>query len=107
MKTTLAVLSREEQGAIHEASLRVLARTGLRVDSARARGLLREAGAEVDEATRIVRLPRAVVEEALRLAPRQFALHGRREGWELEMNAGNCVLCMDGQGVSAPSRSTG
>lgn len=101
MKTTLQVLTEEEKNRIHEASLRVLARTGLRVDSEQARALLKAAGAEVNDSNRIVNFPRAVVEEALRLAPKKFSLGARRDKWKLEMNAGETVLCMDGQGVSA------
>ena len=55
-------------------------RTGMRVDSDEGRRLLAAAGAHVDEATRIVRFPPDLVEEALRLAPRSFSLGGRRPG---------------------------
>lgn len=100
MQTSLKVLSDNEKSDIHEAGLVVLAETGLRVDSARARKLLSSAGAEVDENSRLVKFPRGVVEEALRLAPKKFTLGARREGWQFDMNAGNTVLSMDGQGVS-------
>ncbi|MGD9049793.1 MAG: trimethylamine methyltransferase family protein [Anaerolineae bacterium] len=53
MRTTLQVLSEEEQAQIHERTLRVLANTGVRVDTAQGRRILREAGAEVDENTNI------------------------------------------------------
>jgi hypothetical protein len=49
------------------------ARTRMRVDSDVGRRILREAGASVDEATRIVRLPE-LVEHALAAAPRRFDL---------------------------------
>lgn len=104
MTTRLTVLTDEEKGGIHEASLRVLARTGLRVDSAKARGLLKAFGAEVHDPSRMVRFPRAVVEQALAMATKEFSLGARREGWNLRMNAGNCLLCMDGQGVSTLDR---
>jgi trimethylamine--corrinoid protein Co-methyltransferase len=99
------VLEEEEKQAIHEASLRILAGTGLRVNSARARKLLKDFGAEVHDST--VRLPQAVVEQALSMATREFSLGARREGWNLPLNAGNCVLCMDGQGVSTLDRESG
>ena len=106
MTTRLTVLADEEKDGIHEASLRVLARTGLRVDSAKARGLLKAFGAEVHDSSRIVRFPRAVVEQALDMATKEFSLGARREGWNLRMNAGNCLLCMDGQGVSTLDRKS-
>ncbi len=88
MSTLLRVLSDAEIGEIHARSLAVLARTGMRIDSARARQLLEAAGARVDHADRRVRFPRSLVEASLAAAPRQFSLGGRRSGFELHMNAG-------------------
>jgi trimethylamine--corrinoid protein Co-methyltransferase len=92
---------------VHERTLRILARTGVRVDTARGRRFLKEAGAEVDETTNVVRLPRALVEEALRLAPKAFTLGARRPGWDLHMNGGDCTLCVDGEAIFALDRQTG
>jgi trimethylamine--corrinoid protein Co-methyltransferase len=100
MKTKLQVLSEEEKARIHEATLKILSTTGVRVDTAKGRSILRKAGAEVDENSRVVRLPRTLVEDALRSAPKKFTLGARREGWDLTMNDGNCVLCLDGEGIS-------
>ena len=57
MRTRLQVLSDAEKSEVHERTLGVLARTGMRVDTAEGRRVLAEAGASVDEATRIVRFP--------------------------------------------------
>ncbi|MEW6225076.1 MAG: trimethylamine methyltransferase family protein [Chloroflexota bacterium] len=97
MATLLRVLTDRQVGDIHEQSLAVLARTGMRIDSAQARGILRAAGAEVDEPERRVRFPRALVEASLAAAPRSFALGGRRPGFSLPMNAGECTLIPDGE----------
>jgi len=107
MKTLLQVLSEDERAQVHERTLRVLARTGLRVDTARGRAILSDAGAEVDENTRVVRFPRALVEESLRSAPRDFTLGARRPDWDLRMNSGDCTLLIDGQAVFALDRETG
>jgi trimethylamine--corrinoid protein Co-methyltransferase len=107
MQTRLQVLSDDERWRIHEQSLRVLERTGVRVDTSLGRRILREAGAAVDENTAIVRLPRALVEEALRLAPRHFSLGARRPGWDLPMNAGECTLLVDGEAMFVRDRHTG
>jgi trimethylamine--corrinoid protein Co-methyltransferase len=61
----------------------------------------------VDENTNIVRFPRTLVEESLRLAPREFTLGARRSGWDLRMNGGDCTLLMDGQAVFVLDRETG
>jgi trimethylamine--corrinoid protein Co-methyltransferase len=91
------VLSEEERHQVHERTLGVLAKTGVRVDTAQGRRILKDAGAEVDETTHIVRFPRSLVEESLRLAPREFVLGARRPGWDLPMNRGACTLLADGE----------
>ncbi len=97
MKTVLRVLSDTEREELHERTLGILARTGMRIDSAEGRRLLAAAGAAVDEASRLVRFPPDLVEEALRSAPKDFVLGGRRPGWEFRVNAGQTTLCMDGE----------
>jgi len=99
MKTRLQVLSHNERAQVHERTLCVLAHTGVRVDTAQGRQFLRQAGADVDENTNLVRFPRALVEEALRLAPKNFRLGARRAGWDLRMNGGDSTLCVDGEAL--------
>ena len=100
MSTVLRVLTDAEVVRIHEDSVAVLARTGMRIDSAKARRILDEAGAQVDEADRRVRFPRGLVEAALDSAPKQFSLGGRRPGFRVEMNAGDCTLMPDGESTT-------
>ena len=107
MKTRLQVLSDDERAGIHERSLHILARSGVRVETAQGRRFLREAGARVDEDSCIVRFPRALVEESLRLAPRTFTLGARRPGWDLPMNAGECTMLVDGEAVWVLDRQGG
>ena len=107
MRTFLQVLSEDERTQIHERSLDVLARVGMRVDTAEGRRALAAAGAEVDEATRIVRFPPALVTEALRLAPKRFALGARRPGWSIPMNAGQAALVMSGEATHVLDAATG
>ena len=103
----MQVLSDDERARVHDRSLKVLANTGVRVDTAWGREILRGAGADVNEATKVVRFPRSLVEEALRQAPREFTLGGRRPGCDLRMNGGDCTLCLDGEAVFALDRETG
>jgi trimethylamine--corrinoid protein Co-methyltransferase len=100
MKALLQVLSADERSQVHERSLQLLATTGVRVLSERARRILKNAGADVNENSHIVRFPRTLIEECLSLAPRKFKLGGRRPGWDLEMNHGDCTLLADGGAVS-------
>ncbi len=107
MRTFLQVLSSEERDRIHEESLRILSTTGMRVNTGMGRRILAVAGAQVDETNFMVRFPRALVEEALRLAPRQFVLGARRPEWDLPMNSGDCILLVDGEARFVLDRNTG
>ena len=107
MQTRLQVLSEDEQNQIHERSLKILAQTGVRVDTARGRQILKKAGAQVDENTRIVRFPQNLIEQALGLVPKDFTLGARRPGWDLPLNTGECNLLLDGEGTSVLDRKTG
>ena len=107
MRTRLQVLSEDEKNQVHERSLKILARTGVRVDTARGRQILKAAGAELDESNHIVRFHKNQVEEALGLAPKKFTLGARRPGWHLQLNTGDCRLLMDGEGPTVLDRNTG
>jgi len=106
MKTYLRVLSDEDQNKVHESSLKILADTGVRVDSAIGREFLLNAGAEVHPTTDIVKFPRTLVEEALRLVTRDFSLGARRPAWSLQMNTHDCSLIADGEGTSIIDKGT-
>lgn len=107
MLTHLRVLSDAEVAQVHERTARVLEDIGLRVDSELARGLLCRAGATVDEGRRRVRMPRRLLEDSLRLAPREFSLGGRRDDWCLPMNAGHFTLLADGGATRVYDTQTG
>jgi trimethylamine--corrinoid protein Co-methyltransferase len=107
MRAQIQVLSEVERVQVHERSLKLLASTGVRVLSSKARKILKEAGAEVDASSKIVRFPRALVEQSLTIAPKKFKLGGRRDGWDLEMNVGECSLLADGGAVSVLDWETG
>ena len=107
MQTTIQVLSPEERSQVHERSLKVLATTGVRVDSAAGRRILAAAGALVNENLQLVCFPRSLVEECLRLTARNFSLGARRSGWNLPMNAGDCTLLADGEAIQVLDRHSG
>ena len=73
----IEVLSADQVEAIHEASLQVLARAGMKVTDDEARSLLRDAGAEVDEAEQMVRFEPGLIEESMAKAPAEFTLTAR------------------------------
>jgi trimethylamine--corrinoid protein Co-methyltransferase len=61
-----SVLQPADVERIHELSLKVLEETGVILHYPPARKLLRDHGASLDEARQLVRIPRHLVEEALR-----------------------------------------
>jgi trimethylamine--corrinoid protein Co-methyltransferase len=103
----LQVFSEDERAQVHERTLEVLAKTGVRVDTAKGRQILKDAGAEVNDSTHRVCFPRDLVEESLRLAPKEFTLGARRPGWDLTMNGGDCTLLMDGAATFVLDSETG
>jgi trimethylamine--corrinoid protein Co-methyltransferase len=95
------VLSADDRAVVHERTLDVLAQTGVRVDTARGRAILAEAGAAVDESTARVCFPRELVETSLRAAPRDVTFGGRRPGWSLSLDGRDCRLVADGEATWA------
>ena len=71
----LQVLSSAQQRQVYQGALRVLAETGILIQSPRACEVLRQAGAEWDGER--VYLPADAIEEARRTAPASFTLHSR------------------------------
>ena len=69
-------LSPEQCTTIHNASLEVLARTGVRLHLQEAVEMLRKAGAQVSEGNR-ARIPASLVEKALSTAPKQIPIFNR------------------------------
>jgi trimethylamine--corrinoid protein Co-methyltransferase len=100
VETYLRVLSDADRDRVHEKTVKILAETGVKVESDLGRDYLKKAGAEVNETTKIARVPRNLLEESLQAAPRKFSLGARRPDWDLGMNEGECSLLADGEGIS-------
>jgi len=77
MSEPLRVLTREQIESIHESTLTVLERTGVKFWEGTAVELLGQAGADIDPKTGTVRFPRDLVESALKKAPGRITLAGR------------------------------
>jgi trimethylamine--corrinoid protein Co-methyltransferase len=71
---TVSLLSRDSLERIHAESLRLLENVGVRVENARCREVLSAAGAKTVGQTDVVRLPPAMVEEALAQVTKTFEL---------------------------------
>src|ERR1700684_3554828 len=73
----LELISLDELESIHQAALAVLKEIGIDFLHDEARTMLKDAGADVDPASRRVRFEPALVEAHIGLAPQAFRLHGR------------------------------
>jgi trimethylamine--corrinoid protein Co-methyltransferase len=73
---TLSVFTADELEDIHLATLEVLERTGVWVESASALDVFADGGCRVDHESRTVRIPPHLVEDAIRWAPSTWTLHG-------------------------------
>lgn len=78
VRPRIEVLSRAQMAQIHDRSTHILASTGVRVDSAQARAQLVEASAIQEGDSTVVRLPRELVDWALKVAPSYVDIYDRR-----------------------------
>lgn len=85
MQTKTEILSKSDMDAIHAATMRVLNDPGILVNHEGARKLFRAAGCQVDEQTKIVKIPETVVEKALSTAPSEFTLYSRDGQHDIHM----------------------
>ena len=81
----LEAVSAEALERIIDGGFRILAEAGLEIMSPRARDLCRQAGAEVDDASQLVRMERGLVEAYVAKAPREFALAARNPARDLHV----------------------
>jgi trimethylamine--corrinoid protein Co-methyltransferase len=73
----LELLGEDEVAHLHAAALEVLREHGVRVLLPEARAILRDAGADVDEESELVRFDSELVEQSVASAPSTFELIGR------------------------------
>jgi trimethylamine:corrinoid methyltransferase-like protein len=87
VRPTIKVLTGEQIENIHSYSLEILATTGIRVDSLRARELFAKAlgGSDVD---RVARIPAELVDWALKTAPAKVDIYDRLGNIRFQL--GNC-----------------
>ena len=92
-------LSEGDVKRIHEASLSVLEQTGIEVFPSEARQIFAQAGAMIDESANRVRIPRAMVEDAIAKACNRFTLAGREERHDLDLGNDRVYMGTGGAAV--------
>lgn len=94
--------SAESVELIHQASLKLLAETGIRVLHEGARNIMQMAGAEVDESSQQVRFAAELIEEKIASIPSSFTLHARNERHNIEVGGDQLFFALM---ASAPNCS--
>jgi trimethylamine--corrinoid protein Co-methyltransferase len=101
------ILSEDDLRRIHEGTLRVLETVGIQVNSEPSRTLLRANGAQVDDRTRIVRFPAALVEEALAKKSPLVTLAGRNPQYDAKLDGNRSFVTANGNGAVTVDFETG
>jgi len=92
---------------LHERTLELLATVGVRFASERARALLRDAGATVDDESALVKLPAELVERAIATAGRPVLLASRDGAHDALLDGSDTYVGHDGMGAMTLDHRTG
>jgi trimethylamine--corrinoid protein Co-methyltransferase len=98
-RVSLELLDAAEVRQIHEATLDVLAETGVTFHSQKALDVLEANGATVDRQTTVAKLPPELIERALSTVPAAFVLGARDPEYDLPLDGEHVYLSTDGCGV--------
>ena len=91
--------SDDELYKIHQATLDVLEKTGIVIETKEALDIFDGAGAHVDRKTRIVKIPPQVVDEAIGSAPSKIVLAGRDPKHDTVLESGRVHFTNFSEGV--------
>ncbi|MFN2125861.1 MAG: trimethylamine methyltransferase family protein, partial [Candidatus Promineifilaceae bacterium] len=95
----LDILHPDDVQRIHEATLTIIADTGVRFPSQRALDIWEKNGAQVDRDTMVVKAPAELIEEAIKLCPPAYTLAARDPEQDLPLDGNHVYLGTDGCGV--------
>jgi len=101
------ILSENDLERIHWGTLHILETVGLRVDSAACRKLLMDHGCDVDEKTRIARIPPHLVEEALAKKKTSITLAARNPKYDVKLDLNHSYMTANGNGAITVDFETG
>lgn len=101
------ILSKESLDAIHYATLEVLEKTGVVVESEKALKILEEAGCTVDYRKHLALIPPHVVKEALMRKPKNVTLYARNPKNDVRLDGRHIFFCTDGSGAHTLDPKTG
>ena len=99
MKTQCQFLSENEQLKIHEKSIKILQEIGIKFLSKKALKILEKNGAKVDYSEKIAKIPREMVDQALKTAPKSFVLGARNPKFDAPYPSSYTGYVLDCGGV--------
>ena len=104
----MKAFDKQEEELVHQQSIKCLGEIGVMIKSESVRAQLERAGAKVDRKSGIAKIPEAMVQEALRNAPKKLRLFGRDSKHEKEVPVkGHPLLATTGLAVYTPDLETG
>lgn len=101
------ILSESDLDRIHWGTMHVLEKVGVQVDSQQCRELLKDNGCEVDDKTRICKIPSHLVEEALAKKKSSITLAGRNPKYDAKLDLNHSYMTANGNGAVAVDFETG
>ncbi|MCP4021943.1 MAG: hypothetical protein GY729_08885, partial [Desulfobacteraceae bacterium] len=99
MKTQCQFLSENEQLKIHDKSIRILEEIGVKFLSKKALKILEKNGAKVDYTEKLARIPKQMVDQALKTAPKSFVLGARNPKFDVAYPSKQTGYVLDCGGV--------
>jgi trimethylamine--corrinoid protein Co-methyltransferase len=106
-KLRLEILTPREVNKIHDATLWIIEKVGVRFPSKRALEIWAVHGAEVDGEKMIVRAKAELIEEALKTCPPVYPLAARDQQQDLSLDGNHVFVGTDGCGVEVIDIQTG
>lgn len=106
-KLRLEILSSDDIDRIHNATLAILEKVGVRFPSENALKIWESHGAQIDCSTKIVKIPPQLIEDAMSSAPPAYTLAARRTDRNLELDGNHVFLGTDGCGVEVIDLDSG
>ena len=97
-RSLFEILDKGELETVHLATIEVLEKVGVRVEEENALKLLDSIGANVNFATKIAKIPKHLVDEAIKMSPRTVLFAGRRKERDLKLE-GKRVHFGSGEGA--------
>jgi len=84
----LTLFSRDDLDLIHSQSIEILERIGVAIRSEMASKLLTDSGSEINQSRGTVKIPAALIEQAVKNAPKNITLYGRNPHYDIKLESG-------------------